>query len=149
MPRYFAEVIVDAGSTEADPTERELQLEQQFITDVIVYIDSGAKNLVKVQLLDGDRLLFPYRQSDPFSIPAVSDPAPVQRALPSKRRDVTIRTFAPNAVNDHAVLVAVDALSLEAARAQGLAPEQFDQRRLQVAEDSVGPEDLQEPSEDS
>jgi len=149
MPRYFAEVIVPAGTTRSDPVEESLRLDQQFVQDAIVYIDSGAKNLVKVELLDGDRRLFPFRDSDPFSTPAVTDPAPIQRKLPGRRRDVTIRATAPDAVNDHAVLVSVDAISLQAARARGLAPGQLDRTGLQVENTTPAPEDLQDTGEDS
>jgi len=149
MPRYYAEVIVPAGTTRSDPVEESLRLDQAFVQDAIVYIDSGAKNRVKVELLDGDRRLFPFRDSDPFSTPAVTDPAPIQRQLPGRRRDVTIRATAPDAVNDHAVLVSVDAISVEAARAQGLAPGQFTRGGLQVEDSEPAPEDLQDTNDDS
>lgn len=148
MPRYYSEVVVPGGTTQADPVEEPIRLDQAFVQDAIVYIDSGAKNLVKVELLDGDRRLFPFRESDPFSTPAVTDPAPIQRRLPGRRRDVTVRAFAPDAVNDHAVLVSIDAISVERARAQGLAPGQLNQDGLQVEDRAPAPEDLQGDSDE-
>jgi hypothetical protein len=108
MPRYFREIEVPAGTTQAQAVEVEIEVDEPLIEDCMAFIDPGAKNLVNVELIAGEKRLFPTDGSDPFSVPAVTNVAPIQEILPSTPNILRWRAFAPQTNNDHIVLVFFD-----------------------------------------
>jgi hypothetical protein len=108
MPRYFREIEVPAGTTQAQAVEIEIEVDEPLIQDCMAFIDPGAKNLVNVELIAGEKRLFPTDGSDPFSVPAVTNVAPIQEILPSTPNILRWRAFAPQTNNDHIVLVFFD-----------------------------------------
>jgi hypothetical protein len=108
MPRYFREIEVPAGTTQAQAVEVEIEVDERFVQDAMAYIDPGAKNQVSVELIAGQKRLFPTDDSDAFRVPEVTDTAPIQVLLPSTPNTLRWRAFAPNTNNDHIVLVFFD-----------------------------------------
>jgi hypothetical protein len=108
MPRYFREIEVPAGTTQAQAVEVEIEVDERFIQDAMAYIDPGAKNQVSVELIAGQKRLFPTDDSDAFRVPEVTDTAPIQVLLPSTPNTLRWRAFAPDTNNDHIVLVFFD-----------------------------------------
>lgn len=115
MPRYFEQIEVAAQTTESNAVTLDVEVDEQFIEDGVAFIDPGAKNKVFVELLDGEKRIFPTQSSDAFNVPAVSDPAPINHVLPGTPDTLTWRVYAPDADNDHIVLAYFDAKDLEVA----------------------------------
>lgn len=116
MPRYQLRVDVPAQTGEASAVTDSVSVDEQVVTDGVLYVDPGAADEVRAQLRFGDRPLLPAEGSDLTTIPGDTDPAPIQVTLPGVPQEVQLRAWAPNADNSHVVLGRFDTVEVSESR---------------------------------
>jgi len=109
MPRYRWQVTVPAGTPERDAVENTIELDDRQLQDGLLFAPPGSAGRVNAVLLWGEAQLLPTPESSPTVIPGTTDAAPLDFRVTGEPYELTLRAWAPAAVESHTVTARVDA----------------------------------------
>jgi|AKVG01.1.fsa_nt_gi hypothetical protein len=110
MPLYSVQVIVPPQTPVTDRVVQTVEVDEQAVTSVTVFLDSGSSSEVEVIVTDGESRIVPAANGDPISKPGETGPVEFSpaRRLPGKPSDVSVRVAAPDADFEHTVIVQIE-----------------------------------------
>ena len=108
MVLYVNRVSVPAGTARSAAVEVDVRVEERFVSEAAVFFPAGVNGEVFVELVAGERRLFPAQEGDPAVGVGSVGPAGVRETLPGAPNVVTWRAWAPDADFPHTVVGRVE-----------------------------------------
>jgi hypothetical protein len=109
MARYRWRATVPPGTTEEDAIEATIELDDRQLQDGLIFTPPGSAGRVNAVLLWGEVQLLPTPESSPTVLPGTTDAAPLNVRVTGEPYVLTLRVWAPTAVESHTVTARVDA----------------------------------------
>lgn len=109
MPRYRWQVTVPANTPERNAVENTIELDDRQLQDGLIFAPPGSAGRINAILLWGEAQLLPTAESAPAVLPGATDAAPLDFRVTGEPYVLTLRAWAPTAVESHTVTARVDA----------------------------------------
>jgi len=108
MPRHIMSVDIPSATKRDEAVTTSVTVEQAVLDEGFIFIDDGAKNRIRAEVVFGNRRVIPHPNSEPQQIPGITNVASVDVQLPGVPNELTLRAWGPNADNDHDAIAVLD-----------------------------------------
>ncbi|MEM2196598.1 MAG: hypothetical protein QXI11_02005 [Thermoproteota archaeon] len=115
MTTYIVEVEIPAATPASKPVFKEIEIEEDAITQIIVYIPPGVRGSAMTRLMYGEYQVFPRPRGQWISGDAAQFTYREVLILPSKRSKLRVEGISPNATYPHTITWHITALPKEIA----------------------------------
>lgn len=112
MTRYRWDVTVPAATSQDAAVENTIEIDERELLDGFIFAPPGSAGRVKGEILWGGKTLLPSPDSSRTLLPGTTDPAPIDFTIRGSPYELTLRAWAPTAVQDHTVTARVDAVAV-------------------------------------